>query len=273
MITTALVGFVTATLLALPFALTPIALLEQVGETAGGYPYLTVNAFNPWAIVSQDGNGQAATGTWIRDVIGPNGEPGFMIGPLPAVVVGTALLLLAIIAISVIVARRPDRVTILIAVIALAVAFFVLPTRVHERYLFPFFALAAILAASSRRWLAAYIAMGIATFANMYVVLTAYYPDNPGISDWLGLGEDLKSATSITIFALIQLAGFVWIAWQLRGRALTRLAGEIAASRIAEETDAEAAAAAAAAASTATGAVPIDEPDWWEELPLAGATG
>ena len=125
--------------------------------------------------------------------------------------------------------------TILVGVIALAVAFFVLPTRVHERYLFPFFALAAILAAPSRRWLAAYVAMGIATFANMYVVLTTYYPDNPGISDWLGLGEDLKSPLSITIFAVIQLAGFVWIAWQLRDRALTRLAGDVAASRIAEE--------------------------------------
>ena len=234
-LTTAAVGLITATLLALPFGLTPVNLLEQVAETAGGYPYLTVNAFNPWALISQDGGGQAAAGTWIRDVVGPNGEPGFMFGPIPAVVVGTVLLLAAIVAISVIVARRPDRLTILVGVIALAVAFFVLPTRVHERYLFPFFALAAILAAPSRRWLAAYVAMGIATFANMYVVLTAYYPDNPGITDWLGLGEDLKSPLSITIFAMIQLLGFVWIAWQLRDRALTRLAGDVAASRIAEE--------------------------------------
>ena len=137
----------------------------------------------------------------------PLASPDSCSGRFPAVVVGTLLLLVAIVGISVIVARRPDRLTILVGVIALAVAFFVVPTRVHERYLFPFFALAAIVAAPSRRWLAAYVAMGIATFANMYVVLTTYYPDNPGISDWLGLGEDLKSPISITIFALIQLAG------------------------------------------------------------------
>ena len=41
----------------------------------------------------------------------------------------------------------------------LAVAFFILPTRVHERYLFPFFALGAILAAFSWRWRVAYVVL------------------------------------------------------------------------------------------------------------------
>jgi hypothetical protein len=41
---------------------------------------------------------------------------------------------------------------LVVAVTFLAVAFFILPTRVHERYLFPAFAVGAILAATSIRW-------------------------------------------------------------------------------------------------------------------------
>jgi hypothetical protein len=84
------------------------------------------------------------------------------------------------------VARRPDRITMLVGLAVLSLAFFVLPTRVHERYLFPLAAVGAILAAVSWRWRLAYLLSAAATFANMYVVLTTYYPGNPRISDWLG---------------------------------------------------------------------------------------
>ena len=53
----------------------------------------------------------------------------------------------------------------------------------------------------------------------MYVVLTTFYPDNPNISDWLGIGlrhprrrrrsRSSRSSTS---------AGFVWVFWQVRRR-------------------------------------------------------
>ena len=70
----------------------------------------------------------------------------------------------------------------------LALAFFAVPTRVHERYLFPLFALAAILFAFSWRWRIVYVVASVATFLNMYVVLTTLYPDNPSVRDWLGIG-------------------------------------------------------------------------------------
>jgi hypothetical protein len=94
------------------------------------------------------------------------------VGPFPAVLIGTALLVAAFFVIGAIIAWRPDRLTILVGVTLLAIAFFLLPTRVHERYLFPFFALGAILAAVSPRWLVAYVVLSAATFLNMYVVLT-----------------------------------------------------------------------------------------------------
>ena len=32
-------------------------LIEQIFKTAGGYPYVSVNAYNPWALAEVDGNG------------------------------------------------------------------------------------------------------------------------------------------------------------------------------------------------------------------------
>ena len=207
-VTTAAAGLATAIVLSLPFGLTLVDLLGRIAATAGGYPYLTVNAYNPWALITHEGNGLAANSLWIRDVDGPDpADLGFMFGPIPAVVVGTALLLVAIAVVSWVVARRPDRLTILVGLCVLALAFFVLPTRVHERYLFPLFALGAILAAVSVRWRVAYVVLSFATFLNMYVVLTTLYPGNPQISDWLGIGPDIRSVTTVTIVALIHLGG------------------------------------------------------------------
>ncbi|HVA85768.1 MAG TPA: hypothetical protein VNF73_05520, partial [Candidatus Saccharimonadales bacterium] len=228
-VTTAITGLLTATVLCLPFGLTIVDLARQIVRTAGGYPYLTVNAYNPWALLQQAGNGLAANGLWVRDLNGPNaGEVGFTFGPIPAVVVGTVLLLVAVLVVSVLVARRPDRLTVLVGLTVLGIAFFVVPTRVHERYMFPVFALGAILLAFSIRWTALYVALAIATFANMYVVLTTLYPDNPGISDWLGIGPDIRAATTVTLIAIVNLAGFVWAALQLDGRSREMLAAEVA---------------------------------------------
>ena len=131
-------------------------------------------------------------------------------------------------AVTLLVARRPDRRTILLGVVVLALAFFVLPTRVHERYLFPLVGLGAILAAVSRRWLAAYVVASAAMFVNMYVVLVVLYPNNPGVVDWLDLGATLKSTPVVTSVALSLLAVLVFAFLQFRPRALATLAEEIA---------------------------------------------
>ena len=111
----------------------------------------------------------------------------------------------------------------------LAVAFFILPTRVHERYLYPFFALGAILAAFSWRWRVAYVVFAITTFLNMYVVLTTLYaPGNPGIVDWLGIGESIRSEGWVTAIALANLAAALWVFAQLRDGAFVTLRRELA---------------------------------------------
>jgi predicted membrane-bound dolichyl-phosphate-mannose-protein mannosyltransferase len=225
--TTGLAGFATALVLSLPFGLSIVGLLVEVFRTAGGYPYLSVNAYNPWALFSLDGNGIASNTAWVRDWPGDPPQPYLAFGPVPAVLVGTILLVAAIFAITLRVAQRPDRRTILVAVAALALAVFVLPTRVHERYLFPLIPLGAILVAVSWRWSLPYAVASAATFANMYVVLTYLYPDNPGVRDWLGIGPVIRSYEGVAVIGLSLLAVFVFAASELRTRAHDRLRGEI----------------------------------------------
>jgi Gpi18-like mannosyltransferase len=256
-LTTGLAGFLTAIVLSVPFGLSLPGLVSQVFKTAGGYPYTSVNAFNPWALVSHtDQNGQAESialnRAWVCDTtilaskpsefrIGPwvipeLSSPGsaidkcpdaLMIGAFPALYVGAALFLIAAALALSLVARRPDRLTILVGLAVLALAFFVLPTRVHERYLFPFVAIAAIPAAVSLRWRVAYVLSGAATFANMYVILTTYYRDNPRITDWLGIGQMLASYPGVALAAVIQAAVLAWALFQLREEAVEGLAEDV----------------------------------------------
>jgi hypothetical protein len=55
----------------------------------------------------------------------------------------------------------------------LAFAFYAVPTRVHERYLVPFFAVGAILAAGSIRGVAAFVGAGVLNAINLHAVLAA----------------------------------------------------------------------------------------------------
>ena len=249
-LTTGLAGFLTAVIVCLPFGLSVVefsskapfissGLLQQVGVAAGGYPYLTVNAYNPWALVPSNlGQSLATAGTWICDYAGAAKDCGAgvaVFGGIPAVAIGSALLVLSILVILVVVARRPDRLTLLVGLAVLALAFFVVPTRVHERYGYPFFAMGVILAAISWRWRIAYLVLTVATFANMYVVLTTLYPDNPSVADWLNIGPAIRSQVGVTTFSLMHAAAFLWAFVQLRSGARERLEDELAAASVDED--------------------------------------
>ena len=219
-LTTTLAGLVTATLVCLPFGITIVGLLEQIVETAGGYPYLTVNAYNPWALLSLDGSGLASAGTWIRDVANPEkpADPFLALLGVPAVLVGGLLIGAAIVALMVLLWRRhDDRRALLVALAVMAIAFFVLPTRVHERYLYPFFALGAILLALRPRWAAVYAVLAAANLANLYGILTLPFYESPGITPMLQafgglgarLGEAVRSQAGVQLAAAAHVGGLV----------------------------------------------------------------
>ncbi|MEO8272732.1 MAG: hypothetical protein ABI620_01530, partial [Chloroflexota bacterium] len=253
-VTTGLAGVLTAIVVSLPFGLSLPGLIAQIFKTAAGYPYLSVNAFNPWALVIQatgDGGEHsiALDRRWVCDSTitpSPAGDlrlgdwqilswpastqtcdPGLFVGAFPASFVGAALFVLVAAAVVWLVARRPDRITMLVGLAVLSLAFFVLPTRVHERYLFPLAAVGAILAAVSWRWRLAYVLSAAATFANMYVVLTTYYPDNPGVADWLGTGQTFASPWGVAVAAVTQALILGWTFFQLRREAIEGIAEDV----------------------------------------------
>lgn len=252
-LTTGVAGFLTAVVVSAPFGLSVVsftavapfvdsALVRQILSTAATYPFVTVNAYNAWALFPVNGSSMASNGAWIPDAPIPDAASWAAIGGVPAVVVGAVLLLGIMLVTSILVARRPDRLTILVGVSVLAIAFFAVPTRVHERYLFPLFGLAGILVAISWRWRIAYAVASVATFLNMYVVLTTLYPGNPGVSDWLGIGEAVRSTTGVALIAATNTLALAWGIVQLRGGARRTLAAELALASAAEvPADAEAA--------------------------------
>jgi hypothetical protein len=230
-LTTTIAGLLAATLVCLPFglAIVPVpflgiplesSLLGQILQTAAGYPYATVNAYNPWALASLDGAGLASAGTWIRDAANPANTVDPFLAPLgiPAILVGGGFIAAVIVGLMVVLWRRhDDRRALLVALAVMAVAFFVLPTRVHERYLYPFFALGAILLVLRPRWAAVYAVLAAANLANLYGILTLPFYDSPGLAPMLDafgglgtrLGEAIRSSAGVSIAALAHAGGLV----------------------------------------------------------------
>jgi hypothetical protein len=117
-------------------ALGPARLLLGSAGSVSKYPFLTLNAFNIWWPFARIVGGLA------RDDQ----------GPFPMVYVGFAVFAFA--AILILDSWRRDRSEkrTIIAAALIAFAFYMFPTEIHERYLFPFFPFAALVAAWDPRW-------------------------------------------------------------------------------------------------------------------------
>ncbi len=198
--------------MAIPFGMGPYEYLTFVSKTAGGYPYLTVNGYNLWALIGSEGNGSLASdGLWSKDTIP-------LLGPLPGVVIGGVLLLAGFVVGLWAAFRRDNRPTILIAAVVLSAAFFVLPTRVHERYLFPVFALLPILAVWSGRWRWATLAFAIGSFINLHAILTNANPQygTDNVAN-LPFGDLFRTFPFVGLAVVLQTGAFLFAVWQLRG--------------------------------------------------------
>jgi hypothetical protein len=205
---TGLVGTAVVSIAALPFGLTVLDVIGKVGEAAGNYPYLSVNAWNPWALVDSAGAGLFANGTWGSDL-----TPLFGAGP-PAVICGAALLVAAGI-VALWSARKDHRAHTVIAVTFVAIAFFLLPTRVHERYLFPAIPLTLALAAALPRWRVIAATISVAFLLNAWGALTLAYLKNPGLPDLGPLTEALHTPVAILAVVAATLVAFIAAAREL----------------------------------------------------------
>ncbi len=224
----------------LPEADPTTSLIGKFVEAAGTYTGLSINAFNLWR---NPWTGLGDTLTW-----GDDTTIGLVAGPLALTwqQVGTVLFAIVALVALVQVARRDDLRGILVASLLIAIAFFVLPTRVHERYLFPALALAAPLLLSGRIWPWVYGGLSLSFFANIYWVYTEDWSFAPGITNPGANGlpmpqSELLTASLFTdagiwLLALLSVALLLVVTW--RSLALLLGAQPVAADGPIEAADA-----------------------------------
>ena len=204
------------------------SLIDKFTAATNTYSGLSVNGFsiwrNPWS-----GLGDTLwRGCDIPDASSCPSPAGvaFQIGDLVVnwQMVGAGMF--AVVAIFALwqIARRDDPLGLLIGSLTLAVAFFALPTRVHERYLFPALALAAPLVMRAGRWAILFGVLSVLFFANVYWVYTAdwsfvSYVVNPGIGGLPMPRDPFLAAFVFNDAGIYLLSASVaialgWIAWQ-----------------------------------------------------------
>ncbi|MDP9269450.1 MAG: hypothetical protein M3P14_00470 [Chloroflexota bacterium] len=226
-------GLGTLVLLILPFGLSVWApspsapsLWGKFLQAANTYQGLAINAFNmwmnPWSglAAARESGGLTPTLYWGDDqhiafLIGSFGVSWQLIG------VGLFLVVAAVAAYAL--WRRDDAAGILAATLLVAVAFFVLPTRVHERYLFPALVLGAPLVVRGARWAVIYVLLAVGFFANVYGIYTADWSFtqgrvmNPGAGGTAMVRDPLLRATLLSEWGiyLVAAGSVVVLGWLL----------------------------------------------------------
>ncbi len=202
------------------------SLIDRFIAASNTYQGLTVNAFNLWR---NPWTGLGDVYRWGCDSLPPTCADGsgiaFVLGSVSVSwqLVGAILFGFAALVALWTVARRDDPAGLLVGSLTLAVAFFALPTRVHERYLFPALALAAPLVARTWKWAALYGVLTVSFFANVYWLYTTDFsfaggdfPMNPGLLR-LPMPRDpvlasvLFNDTSIYLLSLMIVIALAWL--------------------------------------------------------------
>lgn len=184
-------GLVAAAVILVPLQLSPLGWLEQVNALAGMWPYTSLYAFNPWAAIY--GIGHPDDGL---------------------VIVGRSLLTLGIVASLLPLVRRRDLATTLAVGAFLVMAFYFLPTRAHERYLFPAFALLAPLAAARSRLRMPYVGMSLGfTLALLYMLWRN--AAGTGVRFPEATEESLFSPAGLLAIGLLLMGSTLVMIWRL----------------------------------------------------------
>jgi dolichyl-phosphate-mannose-protein mannosyltransferase len=176
----------------LPLLLDPIRLVSGVLGNAGMKPFVSVSAPNPWALLF-----------------------GYRVPDDGYVFVGAARFIAGLVAALLTLRRGHDLWTLLTVGTLIVFAFFFLPTRVHERYLFPAMAVLAPFAATSRWSLTAYVAMSLAFAASLITSLSISMPSTIGN---VPFAEALQSPASVWAQGLTLAVAALAQAWLMLRR-------------------------------------------------------
>jgi len=181
-------------------------------EASNTYTGLSINGFNLWR---NPWSGLGDSLHWGDDTV-----EGVAMAGLSLTWQQVGTLLFGVVALLALwqVARRDDLRGVLVASLVLAIAFFALPTRVHERYLFPAIALSLPLLLTGRAW--PWIAGGISLsfFANVYWVYSedwsfanAESVTNPGLNGEPMRQDPILAATIFTDWGIWTLSALILV--------------------------------------------------------------
>lgn len=179
------------------------------------FPGITQNAFNLWMNPAFDILRPDATGTTAGRIV-EDGTVLFMAGPLGVTwqLIGGLLFGAALMLALRLVSRRDDAVAILVAAFVVAIALYMFPTRIHERYLVPALALGAPLVLLGRpAWRIGYVVLSTVAFFSIFFVYTL-----PNLNRHLAR-DPLLNATVLSPWGiyLLSAAGVLvtgWLLWR-----------------------------------------------------------
>lgn len=159
-----LCAIATLILAMLPFGLEKV--LPQYTDTLGSYPYVSVNAYNFWALFGQNWESQDSI------ILGVSYKT-----------IGTLILLMLTVLSAVmfdILRRKHQKERYFLTGVFLITTTFMFSIRMHERYLYPTMLLLLITYILSRKtaFLGAYICISLAHFLNVWHVLYHYDPSH-----------------------------------------------------------------------------------------------
>ena len=195
LVRSAIAALATMTALAIPFGMSPGAFVGLVRSASETYPYSSLYAFNLWSVT---------LGFWVDDA-------GW-------VVPGGILLVAGLLAAAAPLWWRRDTAALLAVGAATVMAFYFLPTRAHERYIFPALALLLPFAVARRRLLVPYLVLAATFFVTLYFAFTRYPQNDLHAPEWLD--ATLFERKGQIAIALLLMATAAQICWRLaRGEA------------------------------------------------------
>lgn len=148
------------------------------------FPHVTIGAYNLWYLLF--GDQTIPDRTLFMDIISYHA-------------IGLLLLSIATLLICIALLRRSDRVARAESAAALALAFFVLPTQIHERYLFLSLAFLCMAVAAERRLIWLFVVLATTATLNILGALDGF---------WLAASDVITSLPLPVICAAVNLLAF-----------------------------------------------------------------
>jgi 4-amino-4-deoxy-L-arabinose transferase-like glycosyltransferase len=203
------------------FGQSPLDLFLHMSQQANLYPWASMSAFNPWAVFSLVYGDEPPRYTQLLARIDDR-QPVFLF--LTPYAVGLTLFVLAA-AVALwrlwrALGTEHEELELWVCSSTLVFAFFVLATRMHERYAFPFFALALPVAVLSARWRGPYALATAVCFANIYESYALSTADTKGFT------PDTLTAALATPLAMgtVGVLSGIALIWLLAARAVPGVA-------------------------------------------------